>query len=152
MSETKAPGVGEVPPKPEGCAYGPWWDESDARWYCYCTHRSGFMLMRYRPDTESQKGCWLIWDARYRPECKQLLRVSDENAALRALVGEMGKQLSEQVKSTNTLAFWSKTNADDVRRYLPGIANSMLRQSNDAIDEMERSAALTVRAKEVTGK
>ena len=80
----ETPAVGEVPPKPEGCAYGPWFDKELELWFSIDSWGSVHYL-------SSKK--W-IYNER-NAASRELLRVSAQNQPLRALVGELAEGLEK---------------------------------------------------------
>lgn len=73
----------QAPPAPEGCVYGPWWDESVGCWFA--VNRQGSVGC-YVGTSGVLSACWL-WtsDGCKRSDlARELLRLAKENAELRA--------------------------------------------------------------------
>ena len=155
-NETKAPGVGEVPPKPEGCVYGPWWDDRKCSFVglFWRTRDGGDSIL----DVKWFDGIRWFWTADCSPAAHiELLRVSTENAALRALVGELGDGLAlfeklEEIKDRQASAVGRRGTKRGIA--IDKDEKALFYQALDieAGKITDQIATLIARAKEVLGK
>ena len=66
----------QIPPSPENCVYGPWWDELLGTWLCIVDDYPGYWDVRYLH--------WDFEDVLESPMSRELLRLAEENKALKA--------------------------------------------------------------------
>ena len=65
----------EKPAAPEGCVYGPWWDEDLKLWACLAPAPHGAVRIH-----QWARGTWRFWDG--HPAVPELLRLAAQRDRL----------------------------------------------------------------------